>query len=55
MSAEIVTVSWDNIVYANETSTCFYEFEITCSPNDAAARNGRRMEFLPVIPNSTVV
>ena len=43
------------IVYANEASKCVYEFEMTCNPNDVAARNGRRMEFLPVIPNSTVV
>ena len=44
-----------DLIFANETSTCFYEFEITCNSTDIAARKSRRMDFLPLIPNSTVV
>ena len=43
------------LVSAAELSTCFYAFEMTCNPNDLLARKSRRMEFLPTIPNSTVV
>ena len=43
------------LVSAGEPSTCFYAFEMTCNPNDPLARKSRRMEFLPTIPNSTVV